>query len=61
MADDVDQLFQERFALMRDEQVVHVGRMILFLGQDMLEHDARGGIVIAEEANKLLIMFDDQQ
>src|SRR3546814_2574483 len=37
-----------------------VGGVILLVGEDVLEHDARRGIVVAEIADQLLIMFDHQ-
>src|SRR3546814_8095096 len=53
-------LFQKRCAFMGDEKIVHVGGVILLVGEDVLEHDARRGIVVAEIADQLLIMFDHQ-
>src|SRR3546814_16604003 len=43
-------LFQKRCAFMGDEKIVHVGGVILLVGEDVLEHDARRGIVVAEIA-----------
>ena len=33
---------------MRHQQIVHVGGMILFLGDNMVKHDAGGGILVPE-------------
>src|SRR5580704_5690459 len=37
---------EERLPFVRDQQVVHVVGVVLFLGQDALEHDARRRILI---------------
>ena len=43
---------------MRDEQIVHIGRVLFFYGQNAFEHDARRRILIGEETNELPIMLD---
>ena len=50
--------FEHRFTLMADKQVVHIVRVFFLLGQDSLEHDASGRVLVAEVAHHVAVRLD---
>jgi len=51
-------LLEHRPALVADEQVVHVVRVLFLLRQDALEQHARGRVLVAEIAHHLAVRLD---
>jgi hypothetical protein len=51
-------LFEHRPALMSDQQVVHVVRVLFLLRQNPLEQHARGHILVAEMAHHIPVRLD---
>src|SRR3989441_6305223 len=49
---------EHRLALVADEQVVHVVRVLFLLRQDPLQHHARGRVLVAEVAHHLTVRLD---
>src|SRR5512147_2458019 len=49
---------EHRPALVADEQVVHVVRVLLLLREDALEQDARGRVLLTEIADQIAVGLD---